>query len=35
MMLLTENIYAAWREKKVYSAVFMDIVGAFNNVHHK
>ena len=35
MMLLTESIHAAWREGKVYSAVFMDVAGAFNNVHHQ
>jgi len=35
MMLLTENIHSAWREKMVHSAVFMDISGVFNNVHHK
>lgn len=34
MLVLVENIYAAWREKKTYSAIFMDITGAFNNVHH-
>ena len=34
MLVLTENIYSAWKESKVYSAVFMDIAGAFNNVHH-
>jgi ribonuclease HI len=35
MMLLTENIHAAWREGRIYSAVFMDVAGAFNNVHHQ
>ena len=25
----------AWRENKVYSVVFLDIEGAFNNVHHQ
>ena len=35
MMILSENIHHAWREKKVYTAVFMDVAGAFNNVHHK
>ena len=34
MIILTENIYKAWKEKKVYTAVFMDVAGAFNNVHH-
>ena len=35
MMILTENIYKAWKNKKIYTAVFMDVVGAFNNVHHE
>ena len=35
MMILSESIYKAWKEKKVYTAVFMDVSGAFNNVHHK
>lgn len=34
MMLLTENIHAAWRKGEVFSMVFMDVAGAFNNVHH-
>ena len=35
MMILTENIYKAWKNQKVYTAVFMDVAGAFNNVHHE
>ena len=35
MMLLTENIHAAWKEGRIFSAVFMDVAGAFNNVHHQ
>ena len=35
MMVLTENIYDTWRQKEVYSVVFMDLAGAFNNVHHE
>ena len=35
MMILSESIHKAWKEKKVYTAVFMDVAGAFNNVHHK
>jgi hypothetical protein len=35
MMMLSEKIMNAWKEKDVYSAVFMDVAGAFNNVHHK
>ena len=34
MMILTENIYNAWKKKKIYTTVFMDVAGAFNNVHH-
>ena len=33
--ILSESIYKAWKEKKVYTAVFMDVAGAFNNVHHR
>ena len=35
MLVLTESIYAAWKEGKIFSALFMDVAGAFNNVHHK
>ena len=35
MMILTENIYKAWKNKKIYTTVFMDVAGAFNNVHHE
>ena len=35
LMILSENIHRAWREKKVYTAIFMDVAGAFNNVHHE
>jgi Reverse transcriptase (RNA-dependent DNA polymerase) len=34
-MVLSESIYRAWKGKKVYTALFMDVAGAFNNVHHK
>jgi hypothetical protein len=34
MMVLTENIYDTWGEKKVFSVAFMDVAGAFNNVIH-
>ena len=33
-MVLTENIHKAWKEREIYSVVFMDVAGAFNNVHH-
>jgi len=35
MTILSERIHHAWKEKEVYSAVFMDVAGAFNNVHHE
>jgi ribonuclease HI len=35
MMIMSENIYQAWKEKKIYTAIFMDVAGAFNNVHHE
>ena len=35
MMILSESIHQAWREKKTYTAIFMDVAGAFNNVHHE
>ena len=35
MMILSESIYKAWKNKKVYTALFTDVAGAFNNVHHK
>jgi hypothetical protein len=35
MAILMEQIHKAWREQKVFTAVFLDVAGAFNNVHHK
>ena len=35
MTVLSERIYQAWKEREIYSAVFMDVAGAFNNVHHE
>src|SRR5579859_383311 len=35
MVLLEEKITHAWKEEDVYSVVFMDVAGAFNNVHRK
>jgi ribonuclease HI len=34
MMVLSENIHRAWKRKEIYTVVFMDVAGAFNNVHH-
>ena len=35
MMILSENIHQAWKNENVFTAVFMDVAGAFNNVHHQ
>jgi Reverse transcriptase (RNA-dependent DNA polymerase) len=35
LMALSESIYQTWKQKNVFSAVFLDVTGAFNNVHHK
>src|SRR5437773_1275586 len=35
MMILTEDIYKAWKNQKIYTAVFLDVAGVFNNVHHE
>ena len=35
MIVLSESIHKAWKEQKVFTAVFLDVAGAFNNVHHK
>jgi ribonuclease HI len=35
MTIMSESIYKAWKEKKIYTAIFMDVAGAFNNVHHE
>jgi Endonuclease-reverse transcriptase/Reverse transcriptase (RNA-dependent DNA polymerase) len=34
MMVLSESIYRVWKGKKVYTALFMDVAGAFNNVQY-
>ncbi len=34
LLMLTERIHEAWRKREIYSVVFMDVAGAFNNVHH-
>ena len=34
MMVLSENIYRAWKQREIFTAIFMDVAGAFNNVHH-
>ena len=35
MMILIENIYQAWKQGKVFTAIYLDVAEAFNNVHHK
>ena len=34
LMILSERIYKAWKEGQVFTALFLDVAGAFNNVHH-
>jgi hypothetical protein len=34
MIMLVERIMHVWKEREVYLAVFMDVAGAFNNIHH-
>src|SRR5438046_6341901 len=35
MLILTESIYQAWKKGEIFSAILMDVSGAFNNVHHE
>jgi hypothetical protein len=35
LLILSESIYQAWKDGKVFSAILMDVAGAFNNVHHE
>ena len=35
MLILSESIHQTWKEGNVFSAIFMDVTGAFNNVHHE
>jgi len=35
LMILSESINQAWRQGKMFTAIFMDVTGAFNHVHHK
>jgi ribonuclease HI len=35
MAILSEKIHMAWKERDTYSVIFMDVAGAFNNVHHQ
>ena len=35
MIILSESIHKAWKEKTVYTALYMDVAGDFNNVHHE
>ena len=34
MLILSESIYRAWKDGNIFSALLMDVSGAFNNVHH-
>jgi hypothetical protein len=31
MLVLSENIYRAWKHGEIFTVVFMDVAGAFNN----
>jgi len=35
MMVLSERIHTAWKHQEIFSVIFMDVAGAFNNVHHE
>jgi ribonuclease HI len=35
MLILSESIHKAWKKGEVFSAILMDVTGAFNNVHHE
>jgi hypothetical protein len=35
MLILSESIHQAWKRGQVFSAILMDVSGAFNNVHHE
>jgi len=34
MMVLSESIYKSWKEKKMYTAILLDVAGSFNNVNY-
>ena len=34
MLILSESIHQAWKDGNIFSAIFMDVSEAFNNVHH-
>jgi Reverse transcriptase (RNA-dependent DNA polymerase) len=35
ILILSENIHQAWKKGNIFSAILMDMSGAFNNVHHE
>ena len=35
LTVLSESIHQVWKQKMVYTVIFLDVAGAFNNVHHK
>jgi hypothetical protein len=35
MMVLSEHIHQAWKRGEIFTAIFLDVAGAFNNVHHE
>src|SRR5579871_1990017 len=34
MSKIYKRIYQAWKKGQMFTAVFLDVAGAFNNVHH-
>ena len=34
-MIISKNIYKTWKEKKIYTIIFMNVIDAFNNVHYE
>jgi hypothetical protein len=34
LIIQSKSIHQAWKDGNVFSAILMDVAGAFNNVHH-
>ena len=34
MLILSESIHRVWKKGNVFSAIFMDVAGVFNNIYH-
>src|SRR2546423_10040797 len=35
MTVLSENIYSVWKQEEIFTAIFLDVAGAFNNVRYE